>query len=51
MQESGYSRREYAWRFRYPGDVFEPDLGEVREALDVARRVVEAIAAAAGAPH
>ena len=34
---------EYAWRFRYPGDVFEPDFDEVVAALDIADRVVEAV--------
>jgi HEPN domain-containing protein len=37
---------EYAWRFRYPGEVFEPDPVEVDEALELARRVVEEVAAA-----
>jgi HEPN domain-containing protein len=37
---------EYAWRFRYPGDLFEPDLDEVAEALDIADRVVGAVSAA-----
>jgi HEPN domain-containing protein len=36
---------EYAWRFRYPGEVFEPELDEVDEALGIARRVVDEIAA------
>lgn len=40
---------EYAWRFRYPGELFEPDLEEVRAALDVATRVVESVAEAVGA--
>ena len=31
---------EYAWRFRYPGEVFEPERDEVDDALVVARRVV-----------
>jgi HEPN domain-containing protein len=31
---------EYAWRFRYPGEAFEPDPEEVVAALDLARRVV-----------
>jgi HEPN domain-containing protein len=34
---------EYAWRFRYPGEVFEPDRQEVEDAIDVAHRVVEAV--------
>lgn len=36
---------EYAWRFRYPGDVFEPDRDEVVSALAVATDVVEAVSA------
>jgi HEPN domain-containing protein len=35
---------EYAWRFRYPGEVFEPGRQEVEAALTVARRVVAAVA-------
>jgi HEPN domain-containing protein len=31
---------EYAWRFRYPGEVFEPDRNEVEAALQLAHRVV-----------
>ena len=31
---------EYVWRFRYPGEVFEPDPDEVVTALDLARQVV-----------
>jgi HEPN domain-containing protein len=38
---------EYAWRFRYPGEVFEPDRQEVEDAYRLARRVVEKVAAAA----
>lgn len=36
---------EYAWRFRYPGEVFEPEREEVDDVLDVARRVVDEVAA------
>lgn len=25
---------EYAWRYRYPGEPFEPEESEVRQALD-----------------
>ena len=32
---------EYAWKFRYPGDPYEPTPDEVVEALSTARRVVE----------
>lgn len=35
---------EYAWRFRYPGELFEPERGEVEDALEVAGRVAEAVA-------
>ncbi len=35
---------EYAWRFRYPGELFEPPRGEVRQSLRTARRVVESVA-------
>jgi HEPN domain-containing protein len=34
---------EYAWRFRYPGDVDEPQRQDAEEALAVAREVYEAI--------
>jgi HEPN domain-containing protein len=34
---------EYAWRFRYPGDVFEPARREVEAALTLARRVMAAV--------
>jgi HEPN domain-containing protein len=40
---------EYAWRFRYPGEVFEPARREVEDAYRLARRVVEEVAAAADA--
>jgi HEPN domain-containing protein len=40
---------EYAWRFRYPGEVFEPERREVEDAYGLARRVVDEVAAAAGA--
>ncbi len=39
---------EYVWRFRYPGDVFEPDRVEVEEALQLARAIVDAITAGVG---
>lgn len=32
----------YAWRFRYPGDLFEPPEDEVRGALMAATEFVEA---------
>ena len=34
---------EYAWRFRYPGEVFEPDRHEVEDAHRLARRIVEEV--------
>lgn len=34
---------EYAWLYRYPGDLLEPDSAEVREALEVAEGLVEVI--------
>jgi HEPN domain-containing protein len=37
---------EYAWRFRYPGEVFEPDRQEVEDALELAGRVVAEVTAA-----
>ena len=39
---------EYAWRFRYPGEVFEPDRREVEDALEVAHRVVGEVRMAVG---
>jgi HEPN domain-containing protein len=38
---------EYAWRFRYPGEVFEPERQEVDNAYRLARRVVDEVAGAA----
>jgi len=32
---------EYAWRFRYPGDLVEPPVEEAREALAIAREVFD----------
>ena len=40
---------EYAWRFRYPGEVFEPDRHEVEDAFEIAHRVVEEVRKAVGA--
>jgi HEPN domain-containing protein len=34
---------EHAWWFRYPGDVFEPGAGEVRDAVGLAVAVVAAV--------
>jgi HEPN domain-containing protein len=39
---------EYAWRFRYPGEVFEPDRLEVEPALAVAHSVVDEVRMAVG---
>ena len=36
---------EYAWKFRYPGEVEEPTQTEAQEALALARQVYEAILA------
>jgi HEPN domain-containing protein len=33
---------EYAWKFRYPGEPFQPEADEVAEALATARAVFEA---------
>jgi HEPN domain-containing protein len=41
---------EYAWRFRYPGEVFEPERREVEDAYRLARRVVGEVAEAAASP-
>lgn len=35
---------EYAWRFRYPGEAFEPTVEEVREATSIAADVMAAVA-------
>lgn len=34
---------EYAWRFRYPEDVFEPAVNEVRDATSIATDVMAAV--------
>lgn len=34
---------EYAWRFRYPGELLEPSEEEARSALHVARSVYDSI--------
>jgi HEPN domain-containing protein len=34
---------EYAWRFRYPGDLDAPPIEEAREALETAREVFDAL--------
>ena len=39
---------EYAWRFRDPGEVFEPDLHEIDDALRIAHRVVSDVRSAVG---
>ena len=36
---------EYAWKFRYPGEVEEPTVEEAEEALAIAREVFDAILA------
>jgi len=35
---------EYAWKFRYPGELLEPSETEAREALQIARDVYDAVA-------
>ena len=34
---------EYAWKFRYPGDLDEPAIEEADEAIEIAREVYKAI--------
>ena len=34
---------EYAWRFRYPGDLVEPSVEEASEALAIARDVFDSL--------
>ena len=34
---------EYAWKFRYPGDVTNPELSEAKSSLALAQEVFEAI--------
>ena len=36
---------DYAWQYRYPGDLDEPNVEEAEEALSLARETVEAILA------
>jgi hypothetical protein len=36
---------EYAWKFRYPGDVDDPDADEADPALAIARELFEGILA------
>lgn len=36
---------EYAWKFRYPGELLEPSAAEAKDALEVAREVYDAISA------
>jgi HEPN domain-containing protein len=33
----------YAWRFRYPGPIAEPERSEAEDALEIARAVVRAV--------
>jgi HEPN domain-containing protein len=39
---------EYAWRFRYPGEIFEPPVEEVGDAMTIGAEVVEAVASRVG---
>lgn len=34
---------EYAWRYRYPGDLVEPEVGEAERAVPLAQKVVALI--------
>ena len=34
---------EYAWKFRYPGDIDEPSPGETHEAFSLAREIYEKV--------
>lgn len=34
---------EYAWRFRYPGEPYEPTVAESESALSIARKVYRAV--------
>ena len=36
---------DYAWQYRYPGDLDEPNVEEAEEALSLARETVDAILA------
>ena len=41
---------EYAWRFRYPGDLFAPPVDEVVDATGIAAEVVAKVASRVGGP-
>ena len=43
------SLTEYSWRFRYPGEPFEPDREEVDDAVRLATAVVERISGSVSA--
>jgi HEPN domain-containing protein len=34
---------EYAWKFRYPGELFEPPAEEMEEAMVISRKVLDAV--------
>lgn len=36
---------QYAWRFRYPGEAYEPSSKDIRQSLEFARETCEAILA------
>ena len=42
--QRGEALTVYAWRFRYPGAPYQPDLEEAKAAADLAERVFEEIA-------
>lgn len=39
---------EYAWRFRYPGEIFEPEPEEIHDAVELATSIVEAVTVLVG---
>jgi hypothetical protein len=41
----------YAWRFRYPGEVEEPNRGEAAEALQLAKDLRNAVVAVIPGTH
>jgi HEPN domain-containing protein len=44
LLRQGAPLTEYAWRFRYPGEIFEPERTEVDEALGIASGIVDEVA-------
>jgi HEPN domain-containing protein len=33
----------YAWKLRYPGEPYEPDVSEAEEGIDIARQVLDEV--------